>query len=289
MGELGDEQVAKVSWCYVCWCNSNIVSISSRHLYPSKLEGLEDIDFDKSCSCPATIIVSGYYGDEDELKGPFKHMPTFPGVSHAKRKPYKKEIKEAYSNFLRDRSLDRAVSAGSISFDIFDGATPSTRVAAPSEDFTAQSESIMISSGYYQDPFNAPDRKTLLQAQKEALKQPRKSRAMVANKSLKPLPVKTACTPLRIPRSPAAKRATRSVPSSSSQTIRSPENKDFPFSSLSPRSVFSEMISAMRRQSGERYKAILENNETELFESLRAYVLPRAWEVFRSEDYSLSK
>ena len=292
MSELTDEEAAKVPWCYACWCNFNTVSISSRHLYPTQLEELEEleeIEVDNTCSCPAIIMVSGYCGDEDGLKGPFRHMPTFFGVKHAERKPHKKEIKEAYSEAFRSRGMDRVVFTRPTSSDVSNGATPSRRSAAPSEDFTAQSRDIVVPSGDVQDPFNAPDREALLRASREALIQPRKSKEKTGTKSLKPLPDESAGTPARFPQSPAAKRATRSVPNSWRQTIKAPENKDYPFCSLSPRNIFSEMLSAVRRQSGERYKTILEEDETALFESLRAFVLPRAWEVLLSEDYSLSK
>ena len=289
MSELTDEEAAKVPWCYACWCNFNTVSISSRHLYPTQLEELEEIEVDNACSCPATIMVTGYCGDEDGLKGPFRHMPTFFGVKHAERKPHKEEIKEAYSEAFRSRGMDRVVFTRPTSSDVSNRASPSRHGAAPSKDFTAQSRDIVIPSGDVQDPFNAPDREALLRASREALIQPQKSEGKPGTKSLKPLPDESAGTPARFPRSPAAKRAIRSVPNSWRQTIKAPENNDYPFCSLSPRNVFSEMLCAMKRESGERYKTILEEDETALFESLRAFVLPRAWEVLLSEDSCLSK
>lgn len=114
MSELTDEEAAKVPWCYACWCNFNTISISSRYLYPTQVEEMEELEVDNTCSCLVTIMVNGYCGDEDGLKGPFRHMPTIFGVKHTERKPHKEDIKEAYSKAFRSRGMDRVEPSGDV-------------------------------------------------------------------------------------------------------------------------------------------------------------------------------
>ena len=97
--------------------------------------------------------------------------------------------------------------------------------------------------------------------------------------------------PSRLPKFPAAKRAARKVPDTWKWAqVPNPNTQfDKSFITLSPQLVFLQMLGRMRKEIANRYQDHLSKDNTELFQGLRQYLTPKAWNVFESLDYSQEK